>query len=513
MPEAILPQVHNIVFLMLENRSLDNLLGWLYTPSPGWTPPPGPLNVYPKGSSTTYDGLKPGMYSNPDPDTGNPITVIPVSNSNWQSGYAIPYRDPYEALKAYPSDPRAPDGWNGVMNQLFGNRNIITGLPAKSNGEPRMKGFLQDYRSWEDGSWKGQDILWTYTPTQANIINSLALQYGVSDRWFCSAPTETTPNRAYSLCGTSLGHESDAATTYNHTTIFNAIGARKSWGIYGFDLNYNGTGKTYTEGAFPFISKAQNGKTEGIQEFSDRAHAGKLPAFTYLEPNWTDWDTTGNDYHPNSIIRPGEQFLSNVYQAVRNGPQWDHTLLMITFDEHGGTYDHVPPPWGAQNPDGLNGDETGFKFDLFGARVPTILVSPFVPPSTVFRAREEDIKNHKYPFDHTSFIKTLLKWAGVYDSEATNFGRRVQAAQTFEGVLADHSVNDGSVNFIKQQTMAPTAFAPPNLIHPAGAPEVLRPLLEGIPIRSARKILENCKTLDEVKAAVERYRKDPNSRA
>src|SRR5262249_10238759 len=78
------------------------------------------------------------------------------------------------------------------------------------------------------------------------------------------------------------------------------------------------------------------------------------------------------------------------------------------FDEHGGTYDHVPPPWGAQNPDGLNGDETGFKFDLFGARVPTILVSPFVPPSTVFRAREEDIKNHKYPFDHTSFIKTLL---------------------------------------------------------------------------------------------------------
>src|SRR5215470_4378525 len=137
-----------------------------------------------------------------------------------------------------------------------------TGLPAKSNGEPGMKGFLQDYQSWEDGSWKGHDILWTYTPTQANIINSLALQYGVSDRWFCSAPTETTPNRAYSLCGTSLGHESDATTTYNHTTIFNAIGAKKSWGIYGLDLNYNGTGKTYTEGAFPFISKAQNGKTE-----------------------------------------------------------------------------------------------------------------------------------------------------------------------------------------------------------------------------------------------------------
>ncbi|MEK6288186.1 MAG: alkaline phosphatase family protein [Acidobacteriota bacterium] len=512
MTESFLPQVQNIVFLMLENRSLDNLLGWLYTKSPGWNPPPLPLNVYPKGSSAKYDGLTAGMYSNPDPDTGNPVTVIPVSDSNWQSGYAIPYRDPYEALKAYPSDIRAPNGWNGVMNQLFGNQNIITGLPSKSDGAPQMKGFLQDYKSWDDGSWQGQDILWTYTPTQANIINSIALQYGVSDRWFCSAPTETTPNRAYSLCGTSLGHESDAASTYNHTTIFNAIAANKSWGLYAYDRNYGGSGKTYTEGAFPLISKARNGEIGSIMKFSDRARAGTLPAFTYLEPNWTDWDTTGNDYHPNSIIPPGEQFLSNVYQAVRYGKQWDHTLLIITFDEHGGTYDHVQPPWGSLNPDGLNGDETGFKFDLFGARVPTILVSPFVPPSTVFRAPQENIKNQKYPFDHTSFIKTLLKWAGVYDAKAPSFGKRMLAAPTFESVLANHSVNDGNVNFIKEQTMAPTAFAPPNLLHPAGPPEVLRPLLKGIPIRLARKILATCKTLDEVKAEVERYRKDPKRR-
>ena len=67
-----------------------------------------------------------------------------------------------------------------------------------------------------------------------------------------------------------------------------------------------------------------------------------------------------------------------MYDAVRNGPQWSNTLFIITFDEHGGTYDHVPPPWGALNPDGLNGVENGFKFDLFGVRVPTILVSPFV---------------------------------------------------------------------------------------------------------------------------------------
>ena len=87
------------------------------------------------------------------------------------------------------------------------------------------------------------------------------------------------------------------------------------------------------------------------------------------------------------------------------------------------------------------------------------------------------------------------------------------AAPTFEGVLANHSVNDGNVNFIKEQTMAPTAFAPPNLIHPAGAPEVLRRLLKGIPIRSAREILATSKTLDEVKVKVERYRKRPKRRS
>lgn len=508
-----MPQVKNIVFLMLENRSLDNLLGWLYTPSPSWDCPPSPLYVYPKGSSNKYNGLTQGMYSNPDPDSGDLIPVVQLSDSNWQSGYALPYLDPYEALRAFPSDPRASNNWKGVMNQFFGNQTIITGLPSESDGEPKMKGFLQDYKYWRDGSWEGKDILWTYTPTQANIINSIALQYGVSDRWFCSVPTETTPNRAYSICGTSLGHESNSATSYDHTTIFNAIGVKKSWGIYGFDLNYQNTGKTYTEGTFSHISKAPNGEIGDISTFLDRASTGTLPDFTYLEPNWTDVFTTGNDYHPNSKINPGEDFLRTVYNAVRSGPQWKNTLFIITFDEHGGTYDHVPPPWGSKNPDGLNGDENGFKFDLFGARVPTILVSPFVNQSTVFRAPKENLKLEKYPFDHTSFIATLLKWAGVYDSQKNNFGNRMLAAQTFEGVLADLPVNDGNVNFNMQQTMAPIDLAPAKQVHPAGGSEVLRALLKRTPIQMARRILMTCKTLDEIKAEVERYRKDPNRTA
>ncbi len=87
------------------------------------------------------------------------------------------------------------------------------------------------------------------------------------------------------------------------------------------------------------------------------------------------------------------------------------------------------------------------------------------------------------------------------------------AAQTFEGVLADDPVNDGNVNFNRQQTMAPIDLAPAKQIHPAGGSEVLRALLKQIPIHPARTILGTCKTLDEIKAEVERYRKDPNWRA
>jgi phospholipase C len=198
-----------------------------------------------------------------------------------------------------------------------------------------------------------------------------------------------------------------------------------------------------------------------------------------------------------------------VYNTVRYGPQWRNTLLILTFDEHGGTYDHVPPPWGAKSPDGLPG-ENGFQFNMFGARVPTILVSPFVYPSTVFRAPEENIPNNKFPFDHTSFIKTLLMWAGVYDSQGGNYGLRMPYAQTFEGVLANQVVNDGEVTF-DLRAPVPVPLSQRRPVHPAGTAEELSDLLAGIPVVPARTILELYKTRPDVEAAVDRYRSNPQA--
>ncbi len=83
-------------------------------------------------------------------------------------------------------------------------------------------------------------------------------------------------------------------------------------------------------------------------DFQAAAAAGTLPAYTFLEPSW---DASGNSQHPNYNVALGEQFIHDVYYALRNGPAWNQTLLIITYDEHGGCYDHVPPPQGAVPPD------------------------------------------------------------------------------------------------------------------------------------------------------------------
>ena len=515
MSASFLPQVKNIVFLMLENRSLDNLLGWLYQDS-------APQHVYPSNRAKEYDGLVAGKYSNPDM-SGKPIPVIQLSEDDWEWG-RIPWYDPFEALRATPdNDPRVLldnwnlDDWNGVMNQFFGGKNRIERLPAPSDGPPEMQGFLQDYYDSQMSEWNGHDILWTYTREQAKVINALARQYAVSDRWFCSVPSQTNPNRAYSICGTSLGNESNgdifASQQYQALTIFNVLkGASKTCGLY-WDDEYE-SGKSYTEYTFPHMSGTFTSHT--IDDFCNQAKEGSLPDFSYLEPDWTIFEKwgigglfgappykTGTDYHPNGDISSGETFLHRIYQAVRGGPQWKNTLFIVTFDEHGGTYDHVAPKWGAKNPDGIDGIENGFKFNLFGARVPTILISPFVKPSTVFRAPEDST----YDFDHTSFIATILRWAGV-DPSSAGLGERVKLAPTFEGVLDDNVVNSETVMTEPCRSAGPAA-AMKNQVQPAVSPEALKAVLDGIPVAPLKVILRSNTTLDGVKADAARYRQDP----
>ena len=139
-------------------------------------------------------------------------------------------------------------------------------------------------------------------------------------------------------------------------------------------------------------------------DFTAAAAAGTLAAFTFLEPSWS---STGNSQHPNYNVALGEQLMHDVYEAVRGGPGWAETLLVITYDEHGGCYDHVAPPSGAIPPDHDAG-EFGFDFTRFGLRVPAVLVSPLIAPGTVFR-----VPAGSTPLDHTSILKTVQQRWGL----------------------------------------------------------------------------------------------------
>jgi len=501
MSEPVLPQVKNIVFLMLENRSLDNVLGWLYSWPPNYLPPPA--HVYPAGSPADYDGLAAGRFSNPAYTwTGRvndyPVVTVPTDLGADQD--RVPAYDPYEEMKISGS-------WKGVLNQLFGSQDLIPGLPAPGGGPAQMRGFLQDYYSSYMLTWQGLDILWTYPPDQLPVINSLARKFAVSDRWFCSVPTQTNPNRAFSLCGTSLGRESNesifATEQFDVPTVINYLAkAGKTWGLY-FTDKWVGE-KSYTEYTFPQISNA-GGEFGSIDDFLTRARGGTLPSFTYLEPAWGYGKGAlykqGTDYHPPTHVLPGDKFLNDIYQALKNSQQWGQTLFIVTFDEHGGTYDHVSPPWGAISPD-QNVGKDGFRFDLFGVRVPTLLISPFVKASTVFRAPSES----RYPFDHTSFIKTLLLWAGV-DLGTVNLGQRMPAAPTFEDVLEPDHVNDDNV---EAMAALPGTLSPDEREEgqPGGAGQPLNLLFEGIGSAATKAIIETG-DLATVQAEIDRYRRDP----
>jgi phospholipase C len=219
------------------------------------------------------------------------------------------------------------------------------------------------------------------------------------------------------------------------------------------DLTSDELASCYTWRLFPQIQDkipdaAQHfGK---LEDFHRLARAGQLPAFSYLEPFWSISHTTndnpvqeqlvsvlGNDYHPPGNILLGEEFVKEVYASlIANTDAWRRTLLLITFDEFVGTFDHVTgplkagvvePPWGPHG-EPIFKSPTHFAFDRLGARVPTILISPYVQQGTVFRA------TGTVPYDHTSVIATTLGWLGQQDKLAA-FGARAQAAPTFEDAL------------------------------------------------------------------------------
>jgi phospholipase C len=397
----ILPQIEHIVVVMLENRSLDNMLGGLY--------PDGatPAVVLPKGSAAQYDGLRPGLWNpaNSGYFSGDPpqqVEVKPVCSSS-----TIPDPDPEETF-------------DNVTYQLYG--------PEGAVPDPRwpMQGFVLNYATTATAD--ATQIMQCHGRTQLPVLTALAQQYAVSDAWFCSVPSQTWPNRAFVHAGTSNGRinngsppdplDWDVPTIYN---VLQACGA--SWAVYSDTL----LTPSLTRTMFPKLwDPMLNGHFSRFTEFVDACANDTLPRYSFIEPCFL---LQPNDQHPPHDVQAGEAFLHEIWNAVSTSPGWAKTLLIITYDEHGGCYDHVLPPAHAMPPDVAStpGDE-GFLFDRFGVRVPTVVVSPYIAAGTVFRS------DTTVPYDHTSILATLRDWIGIAPSDMLP-SERIAVAPTLAQVL------------------------------------------------------------------------------
>jgi phospholipase C len=407
---AQLTQINHIVVLMLENRSFDHMLGFLYADSG---------NKAPSGSA--FDGLT-GTESNPD-STGKAVPVYQIKATT-SNAYFMPGADPGE-------------GYSATNSQLFNTTTAPVPPTASNNGFVTDYAYTLGWQSKESG-WSilpgtvATDIMGMFTPAMLPVLSGLARGFAVCDQWFSSAPTETLPNRAFACAGTSQGHMDDKTKTFTAPSIFGALTKKKlDWRIYGYDA------EPLTRMTFPDTTNAPETHFGLFTDFQAAAAAGTLPAFTFLEPSWS---STGNSQHPNYDVALGEQLIHDVYEALRSGPGWPQTLFVLTYDEHGGCYDHVPPPWGATPPDATAG-EFGFGFDRFGLRVPTVLISPLIAPGTVYR-----VPGGSVPLDHTSILKTVeQRWnlpaLTARDAAAPGFGDVLTlAAPRTDDVLAGVTV-------------------------------------------------------------------------
>jgi len=408
--------IEHVVVVMFENRSFDNLLGWLYDNT---TNPPK-ANI-PSNGPPTFEGLVANKLSNPLV-VGELEKKVYVTRgtSDWPSCAncnQVPTPDPHEEFEH-------------VTAQIFGKAD-----PGATDAAD-MSGFLQNYYTTEAGLESAEQIMQTYGPENANVINDLARNFAVCDRWFASVPTQTWPNRAFAHSGSSDGHvNNDNYEFYHNRTIFNVLQDQGiPWTVFS---------NTYTA-CLTYLQFWQHGGLrdnfhrysafdEACSAAADAAPEDKLPTYSFIEPRFLP-ELLGmpGDYHPPHNICRGETFLADVYNSVRNSPYRDKIMLVVVFDEHGGCYDHVPPPTGAAPPDphpvSLDGK---FKFDRFGVRVPAIVVSSYIEPGTVFRASPGEA-----PYDHTTILATLRDWLKL-DAGPGGFlpSPRIKAAPTLDRVL------------------------------------------------------------------------------
>jgi phospholipase C len=382
--------IRNVFLLMLENHSFDHIFGF-----------------------SGINGVN-GLSSNNNNVYNN--TTYPASNPAVDPMTTDPNHEFLDTMEQLCGPTYGPNG----QNPFAGNPNAV--YPAINNS-----GFVINYATVADEDTglpapnHVGDVMTACAPAQVPVMIQLAQAFAVCDNWNASIPGPTWPNRLFSLCASSSGMDDSPTSGQIFKWEMGSGIAFQNGSIVdllkqnGLQCNfYNDRDNDfapdpapfYEGGGFPLAAAIENISKLYFSDIDDLATdlQGPYPyQFTLIEPNYgnagTDTYKGGSSQHPEDSLWAGEALVAAAYNAIRNSALWNTSLLIITYDEHGGYYDHVAPggapPPGDTPPVNLN--TKGFNFTQFGVRVPAVIVSPLIAQGVVDHAQ----------YDHTSILSTI----------------------------------------------------------------------------------------------------------
>jgi phospholipase C len=397
--------IKHVFVVMFENRSFDHLLGFS-----------GIQGVDAlSGLATSIEGIK-------KPDDFK--VEFPLGSGK----FFMPVLDAPYSMTADP-----PHEFLDTVDQLSGDRLLYKpgGYPTIHNG-----GFTKSFSSCDAKDPAGN--LRCLSESQIPVIHQLAREFAVCDHWFSSVPGPTWPNRFFLHAATSGGLDDSPSTqmiersdiveefNFQHGTIFDRLSQKGiDWRIYHDDEFAQSSALHNME------EYEDQGKLRPFKKFKGELNSPDYtPYYTFIEPCYgfvlTDRGSfkCGNSQHPLDDVRHGEKFLKTIYETIRNSPLWESCCLVVTYDEHGGFFDHVPPPQAVSPGDAIIDPSFvhhQFNFEQLGVRVPALIISPWIP---------KNIIDHSI-YDHTSILKTIELW-----KDLDPLTERDKNANSFKGLFS-----------------------------------------------------------------------------
>jgi phospholipase C len=374
---------------MLENRSFDHIFGFSGLPG---------INGLTGNETNSYDGKTYTVTQGAQ----DPMTTD--SNHEFldtMEQLCGTYYEPKKKHNPFPKGPYPRIDNSGFTANYATTADEDTGLPDVAHYGDTMKCASTD---------------------QVPVILQLAQEFAVCDQWYASIPGPTWPNRLFAMGATSSGL--DDTPSQKHILEWEILDGLKmvkgnffqhlhkhklKYRLYHDSANEFAVAPAapfYEAGGFSMVSALQDvflWDLHSFREFEKDLHHNYPYQYTFIEPNYGDSvDDTykhGSSQHPEDWIYGGEGVLAATYNAIRNSPLWDKSMLIVTYDEHGGFYDHVAPPPAKPPGDNPNFGYSinHFDFSNYGIRVPAVVISPLIAKGTV---------DHNL-YDHTSMLKTV----------------------------------------------------------------------------------------------------------